>query len=191
MNKRFFLTLLAVLCGYWSVSAQQVAVKTNLLYWATTTPNIGVEMALSDHFTVSLSANYNPWTVNDHAMIQHWFVQPEIRYWLSGKFTRSFIGAHMIAGQYKLGGFKLPFNLFSSFQSHHYKGWAVGVGLTYGYQFYISPHWNLEASLGVGYARTKYDRYDLEGNYDYTHSRNYFGPTHVGISFIYLFNARK
>lgn len=191
MNRKIYLALLAAFCICRSLSAQQVAVKTNLLYWATSTPNVGVEMALSDHSTVGLSVNYNPWTVNNHAKIQHWFVQPEYRYWLSGKFTRSFFGAHLIAGQYEVGGFKLPFNVFSSFKSHHYKGWAVGLGVSYGYQFYISPHWNLEAVLGVGYVRTKYDCYDLEGNYSHTQSRNYLGPTQVGLSFIYLFNSRK
>lgn len=191
MNKKILLLLLAALCGCRSLSAQQVAVKTNLLYWATATPNIGAEMVLSDHSTVGLSVNFNPWTVNGHAKIQHWFVQPEYRYWINGKFTRHFLGAHLIAGQYKVGGFKLPFNVFSSFQSHHYKGWAVGMGVSYGYSFYISPHWNLEAVLGVGYVRTKYDCYDLDGNYSHTRSRNYLGPTQVGLSFVYLFNSRK
>lgn len=191
MNRKLFLTFLLVLCGSWSVSAQQIAVKTNLLYWATTTPNLGIEVALSDHSTVSISANYNPWTVNGRAKIQHWFIQPEYRYWLSGKFTRSFFGAHLIGGKYDMGGFKLPLNVFSSFRTHHYKGWAAGFGVSYGYQFYISPHWNLEAVIGIGYVRTKYDRHDLDGKYEYTHSRNYFGPTQIGLTFVYLFNSKK
>ncbi len=31
------------------------AIKTNALYWATTTPNLGFEIGLSDKFTLDLS----------------------------------------------------------------------------------------------------------------------------------------
>lgn len=34
--------------------AQTVAIKTNALYWATTTPNIGVEMSVDNKHTAQL-----------------------------------------------------------------------------------------------------------------------------------------
>ena len=40
-------------------------------------------------------------------------------------------------------------------KGRHYEGWYVGGGLTYGYQWMLSRHWNLEASIGVGYARIR------------------------------------
>ncbi|MEG1700518.1 MAG: DUF3575 domain-containing protein [Alistipes sp.] len=188
MTKKTLLSLILALSCYLGASAQQIAVKTNLLYWATTTPNLGVEFALSNHSTVSISANYNPWTIGEDAKIQHWFIQPEYRYWLSEKFTRSFFGAHLIGGQFEIGGFKLPFNLLPNFATHHYKGSAIGGGISYGYHFYISPHWSLEAVVGVGYARLRYHRTDFPAN---KISRNYFGPTQAGISMVYLFNSKK
>ena len=42
--------------------AQKVAVKTNLLYDATSTINLGTEFGLSPKWTLDVSANYNPWT---------------------------------------------------------------------------------------------------------------------------------
>lgn len=167
---------------------QQVAVKTNLLYWAAATPNIGVEMAVSDHSTLGISGNYNPWTFGQDAKIQHWFVQPEYRYWFCGKYNRGFVAAHVIAGKYTVGGFKLPYDLSVSFHTHHYKGWAAGLGVGYGYAWYLGPHWNIEASIAVGYARLRYYRTDHP---QYKISRNYFGPTQVGVTFVYLFNSRK
>lgn len=125
--------LIVVALSLFSLEAkgQQVAVKTNALYWLTTTPNLGVEVALGDKSTLSLNANYNPWTIGSDNQIKHWLVQPEYRYWLCGKFTRSFFGAHLLYGRYNVGGFKLPFNVFPAFATHHYKGWAAGVGVSY------------------------------------------------------------
>lgn len=40
--------------------AQKYAVKTNLAYWATTTLNIGGEIALAPRMTLDMTANYNP-----------------------------------------------------------------------------------------------------------------------------------
>lgn len=41
--------------------AQTVAIKTNALYWATTTPNIGVEMTVDKKHTAQLFYGLNPW----------------------------------------------------------------------------------------------------------------------------------
>ncbi len=36
------------------------AIKTNALYWATTTANLGFEVGLSKKLTLDISGNYNP-----------------------------------------------------------------------------------------------------------------------------------
>ena len=79
-------------------SAQQVAVKTNLLYWAATTPNIGIDIAVGKHSTIGMTANYNPWTLGTDNKIQHWFLRPEYRYWVTEKYTRLYFGVHAIGG---------------------------------------------------------------------------------------------
>ena len=63
MNKKILPALLLAVCCWAGASAQQVAVKTNLLYWAAATPNVGAEVAVGKHSTLGFSANYNPWTV--------------------------------------------------------------------------------------------------------------------------------
>lgn len=192
MNRKIFLLLLALGCSL-SVPAQQVALKTNLLYWATATPNIGAEVALSKHSTLSVSANYNPWTIGSDNKIQHWFIQPEYRYWLCEKYTRSYFGVHLIGGEFEVGGFKVPFGLFKRLQNHYYKGSAIGAGISYGYHFYISPHWNLEAMVGVGLVRVKYHAEPVSGAKERYQDRTRIlpVPTEVGVSFVYLFNSRK
>ena len=53
------------------------AIKTNALYWATATPNLGVEFALSEKWTMDISGNYNPWKWSGNKKFKHWLVQPE------------------------------------------------------------------------------------------------------------------
>ena len=155
MNKKILPALLLAVCCWAGASAQQVAVKTNLLYWAAATPNVGAEVAVGKHSTLGFSANYNPWTIGSDNKIQHWFIRPEYRYWVTEKYTRLFFGVHAIGGKFEVGGFKLPFigdKVFKGLQTNYYKGSFVGAGISIGYQFYVSPHWNLELSAGAGLA---------------------------------------
>ena len=94
-----------------SLSAQDVAVKTNLLYDATTTINLGAEIGVATKWTVDLSANYNGWTFNDNKKWKHWMAQPEVRYWFCERFNGHFLGAHLLGGQYNWGGLDLPLGI--------------------------------------------------------------------------------
>lgn len=159
-------------------NAQDVAIKTNGLYWATTTPNLGVEFAVSRKVTVDLSAAYNPWTFKDDKKMRLWLAQPEVRYWLCERFEGHFVGAHLHAAQY-----------YGGFGDHRYDGYLAGGGFSYGYSHILSPRWSLEAVIGLGYARLWYDeslRIPCEKCHEKKH-KNYFGPTKAAVSIIYLF----
>ena len=43
-------------------------------------------------------------------------------------------------------------NLRSGVRDYRYQGSFLGAGATYGYQWILSRHWNIEAEVGVGYA---------------------------------------
>ena len=62
MNK-LLLIFLTSLCMGMGVKAQVVAVKTNLLYDAAATVNLGAEVAFNRHWTLDVSGNYNGWDV--------------------------------------------------------------------------------------------------------------------------------
>lgn len=83
--------------------AQKVAVKTNLLYDATTTMNLGLEIGLGKKWSLDLSGNYNPWKFDDETRLRHWGVQPELRYWLCEKFNGSFSGSARTLRQIQCG----------------------------------------------------------------------------------------
>ena len=71
--------------------AQKIVVKSNLLYDATTTMNLGLEVALARKWTLDIPVNYNPWKFDD-TRLKHWGIQPELRYWFCESFNRTFIG---------------------------------------------------------------------------------------------------
>ena len=62
-----------------SVKAQDVAVKSNLLYDAMLTLDLGVEVGVAPQWSVELTGNLNAWTVNDRRW-KTWNFQPEARY---------------------------------------------------------------------------------------------------------------
>lgn len=107
--------LLSCLCciGCTECLAQEVGIKTNLLYWATTTPNLGIEMAVDKKHTVQLFGGLNPWKQSggDQSSLRHWLVMPEYRHWFCQSFNGWFVGAHAMGGQFNAGGVKLPLGI--------------------------------------------------------------------------------
>lgn len=175
--------------GASTAKAQEIATKTNLLYWATSTPNLGLELGLGKQTTLELMGGYNPWTFNKDAnkKIKHWLVMPEFRYWLCERFNGHFFGLHSGYAYYNIGGVRIPF-MSKSTKEHRYQGWGTGVGISYGYSWIIGKRLNIEASIGLGYIYTNYDKYecatcgDHKGNYD----KHYLGPTKAAVSLIYI-----
>lgn len=55
-----------------AVRAQKLAVKTNLLYDATTTPNIGAELQTGRHTSLQVVYGLNPWkSVGNDRILRH------------------------------------------------------------------------------------------------------------------------
>ena len=171
-----------------SLSAQHVGIKNNLLYDATLTPNLGIEIGLGKKTTLDLSGNYNPFTFDEGKKIKHWLVQPEFRYWTCERFNGWFFGVHAHGGEFNFASVRMPFNMYKGLRDHRYEGYFYGGGLTAGYQWMLGKRWNLEAAIGVGYARVEYDKYGCaecspkmgEG------SKDYFGPTKAAVSLVYM-----
>ena len=80
--------------------------------------------------------------------------------------------------------------MLSTLKNHRYEGWFAGGGISCGYQWPISRHWNLETSLGVGYDYIKYDKMKSGtcGKRLKSSHKNYFGPTKAAISLVYVIN---
>ncbi|MCD7977803.1 MAG: DUF3575 domain-containing protein [Tannerellaceae bacterium] len=163
--------------------APKFALKTNFLYWATTTPNLGMEFTLGRKTTMDISGNYNFWEFSDNKKFKHWLVQPEVRYWFCDRFNSHFMGIHGHYAEYNVGGIKAL-----NMEHYRYQGNLFGGGLTYGYHWLLGDHWSIEAVVGIGYAHLKYDKYPCDkcGEKIKDGIRNYVGPTKLGVNLIYI-----
>lgn len=142
-----------------------------------------MEIELSPKWTLDISGNYNPWTFSNNKKIKHFLIQPELRYWLCDRFNGHFFGLHGHYGQFNVGGIKM-LNL----ENRRYEGDLYGAGLSYGYQWILSNRWSIEATIGFGWAHIDYDKYNCDkcSPLIKESSREYFGPTKVGINLIYV-----
>lgn len=194
-KKRLGLCLILVMLTGWlsPVRAQSFAVKTNLIYDATATVNVGMEVGLAPRWTFDLSGNLNTWSKNEYTKWKHCMVQPEARYWFCDRFSRHFIGAHLLTGAFNFGNINNNISFlgtdFSVLSDYRYQGYAYGGGLAYGFAFVLSKHLNLELEVGAGYVYLDYEKFECadcgrkvgEGNH------HYVGPTKAAINLVYLF----
>lgn len=185
--------LIALMAGTQEADARQFALKTNLLYDATATINIGGELQVAPRWSVDLSANLNSWSFNHGRRWKHWMLQPEARYWLCEGTAGHFFAIHALGGQFNFGNLSFAHNFagveFGQLRDRRFQGWAGGVGLGYGYSWVLGRHWNIEAEIGLGYIYAKYDEYECEGcgrKTDKGH-KGFFSPTKAAINIIYVF----
>ena len=176
------------------VTAQNVAVKTNLFHDATTTANIGAEFRLASKWTADLSGDLNPWSFSDNRRFKHWLLQPELRYWTCDAWAGHFFGAHLLGGQFNVGGWDINANALGTdwrlLKDRRYEGWMAGLGLAYGYAWILGQHWNLEAEAGAGWVHSWYDTYRCAGcgkKIANDEQHDYFGVTKLSVSLVYLF----
>lgn len=191
MNKfshKFFLVILALTASLPGIFAQKAAIKNNLLYDATASPNLALEMALSRKTSLELGVGLNWFDFSDNRKFKHLLVQPELRWWTCDVFNGHFFGIHAHGAQFNVGGWDIPVGRLDTFKGNRYQGYLYGGGISYGYQWILSPRWNFEASMGGGYARIHYDKYPCtncgskieDGKY------NYWGVTKAAVSLIYI-----
>lgn len=181
--------------------AQDLALKTNLLNDAMTTPNLGVEVGLGRQMTAQMFYGLNLWTYSgsgpEAKKAKHWVLMPEVRWWTCTKMNGWFFGVHAMGGQFNAANIKAPvpgaffsgLNVAKAVRDTRVQGTFAGAGLTAGYQWILSKHWNLEAELGVGYNHVWYDQFPCSQcsmKIDEGHS-NYLGLTKAGLSLMYVF----
>jgi hypothetical protein len=184
-----FLLIAFVTLSAMRLSAQQLAVGTNLLMDALMIPNLGVQLGLGkSHFAersvLGLHGYFTskPWGKE----VKAWGVQPELRYFFSGRaMSRWFFGIGANVAKYDI-----------TWSGKVYNGNAIGGGLTFGYVFNLTNRLNIDVHSGFGaiYYRQKEhfegDFYDTE--YSPTgrivaNSRGYtLLPTSLGVSLTYI-----
>ena len=156
-------------------AAQRVSLKTNALYWATASPNLGLEFRLNRHLTLDLEGAANRLTIGDnYSRIFHF--SPEMRYWFSARPQAGhFVGLTGVA-----------YNCKVCLSHKWHNGDAFGAGVTYGYSFVLSRHWSMETTLGLGLAHIREKKYDDVPPSAPNNSKWTLAPLKAGVTFVYI-----
>lgn len=178
MKKLLFL-LLCTLAVH-TTTAQIFAVRADALAALTGTLHLGVEAAVTDRWTVEVSGYWNPIDTPKRSL-NFATVQAGGRYWLYEAFVGHFLGGQLSYVNYDLGS-----------RTRRYNGRAYGVGVSYGYAWMLAKRWNVSVEAGIGLFHTNDIRRDLtvgdwDDEYVYRNRRWTLAPSHLEVSFSYLF----
>lgn len=198
--KRICVILLVCIAASFVAKAQYFSVKTNVLYDLTATLNLGAEFRLAPRWTLDISGNYNPWTfgTSEETMKKwkHAMIQPEARYWFCESLNGHFFAFHAQGGAFNwkmqndFEGFKFLGSDLSRLAYERLQGYFLGGGIAYGYSWLLSPHWNFEAEIGIGYSYIWYDVYECVGcgrKIEEDQRHHYVGPTKAALNLVYVF----
>ncbi len=182
MKLKYCFVALTVLLFSTVLKAQNLSVKTNLLYDAVTAANLGLEYRIATHWSVDLSGNLKCWDIKEDRRTRHILVQPELRYWFCEQSNGSFVALHGIYAHFNYG------NIWPAGE-YRYQGDLGGAGLAYGYSMPLNRSWNIEAEVGAGYVYAIYDKYPCHhcGKKISDGRKGFFAPTKAAISLVYTF----
>ena len=184
--------LLAFVTG--SSAAQTVALRTNLFYDATLSPNLGAELRVDSLWSIGMTVGINAWDIDnrpDHnKKWRHFLVAPKVRYYLNDTLMhKGYLEINGIYSHYNVSNVKFPFGLYKSVRNRRLQGDLLALGGKYGYSWILARDWRIEAEAGVavGYAWFK--------EYDCPHCGTYLGEgdrifllPQLGINVVYIIN---
>ena len=144
------------------------AIRTNLIYGASASPNIGLEFPLGNHF--SIGANFGmktwprwfPWD-NDSRNPKKWrhiLVVPELRWWPGQIYDKWFLGTDLIWTHYNVGSVRFPFGMYPDAYNYRLQGDLYALGLFAGYSWHLTDNLRLEAEAGIAVGYNNADKYD-------------------------------
>lgn len=154
-----------------------LALRANLLRWATLSPDLGIEWRISPNVGILVNGSWTSWSWDDkNRRYALWEVAPEVR-WYLGEREAWYLG---VMG--KVGHFNYKFSETGRL------GDIVGGGLTGGYMLRLNDAFSLDFGLGIGYLRADYDEYVVIDNVRVRSgegSKNWWGPIHAGVTLVW------
>lgn len=163
--------------GHPEHDSYHLALRANLLRWATLTPDLGIEWRIAPAWGLMVNGSWTSWTWDNNARrYALWEVSPELR-WYLGKQKRGYLGLLYKVGQfnYKLCGTGR-------------QGDLMGGGITGGYQLRLNRALSLDFNLGLGYLNADYEKYITidgvrvrRGN----KTKDWWGPINAGVTLVW------
>lgn len=155
-----------------------LALRANLLRWATLTPDLGVEWRINRNVGILVNGSWTSWSWdNKNRRYALWRVSPEVRYYI-GKEKRGYLGAMYHVGEfnYKPG-------------DTGKQGDLQGGGITGGWQLPLNRVLSLDFHAALGYTRADYDKYNVTDGVKVRAEsgvkKNYWGVNQLGVTLVW------
>ena len=160
-----------------------LALRANLLRWATLTPDLGIEWRICPSWGIAVNGSWTSWSWSDKdRRYALWEVAPEVRYYM-GEKKAWYLGAMFKAGQFN-------YKLCETGR----QGDLMGGGITAGYQLRLNKALNLDFNLGLGYLNADYEKYEVidgvrvrRGN----ETKEWWGPINAGVTLVWKIGASR
>ncbi len=197
-------------------SAQTLALRTNLLYDATLSPNLGAEVRLGSSWSAGINVGLNAWDIDKtkNKKWRHVLVAPNIRHYFGQKRdtlnhytfedgrvvnvrhdsvtvynSGHYLELDAIYSHFNVGNVKFPFGLYKSVRDRRLQGDLLALGAKYGYAWILARDWRIEAEAGVAVGYAWFKEYDCDhcGTYYGKGDRIFLLPQ-LGINVVYIIN---
>lgn len=169
----------------------RMALRTNLLYDATLSPNFGLDVRVDSAWTVGLLAGVNAWDIDKekNKKWRHALFSIRARKYRDSLFHKGYYEADVIYSHYNVGNTKIPFGLYSAVKDRRLQGDLIALGGKYGYSWILSRTWRIEAEAGVAVGYAWFKEYDCDhcGTYYGKGDRIFLLPQ-LGINVVYIIN---
>ena len=136
---------------------QGIALKTNILYAATASANLGLDLALNDHFSAGVLVGVKPWPrwwagdwdAENPTKWRHILVTPDIRWWPFQVFKGWFVGVDFAWAHVNMANLNFPLSAYSELKDHRLQGDLFTGGMFMGYSWSLGTRVRVEIEGGV------------------------------------------
>jgi len=174
-----------------SVPQRKIALRTNLLYDATLSPNLGFDIRISPKMTAGLLAGINAWDIDKTAnkKWRHMLFSLRARRYNDSIFHKGYFEGDLIYSHYNVGNTKIPFGLYPAVKDRRLQGDLVALGGKYGYSWILARNWRIEAEAGIAVGYAWFKEYDCPhcGTFLGNDCRIFLLPQ-LGINVVYIIN---
>ena len=174
-----------------NVPQRHVALRTNLLYDATLSPNLGFDVRVDSAWTVGLLAGVNAWDIDkaENKKWRHMLFSLRARKFRKNLFEKGYYEGDLIYSHFNVGNIKFPFGLYSAVKNHRLQGDLVALGGKYGYSWILARDWRIEAEGGIAVGYAWFKEYDCPhcGTFLGNGDRIFLLPQ-LGINVVYIIN---
>lgn len=165
--------------------------KTNMLADVLLVPNLGVEFAFKNRWSVAADWYYS-WWKSDKAS---WYWRTyggnfEARYWFGNRDEMKLLEGHHLG----LYGQMFTYDFEAGQGGVLADKWSYAAGISYGYSLPVAKNLNIDFSIGVGYMGGEYKEYEpIDDCYVWkaTKQRHWVGPTKLEVSLVWLIGGVK